>query len=71
MTPNQAQKGWKQIEIMFTGEERQALQTLIHNGIITPDTQQTPKLILNAIQTTIKEAEHFWHYCEELVLDLF
>ena len=35
-------KGWKQIKVMFTGEDRQALQTLIDNNTITPEDQHTP-----------------------------
>ena len=56
--------------MMYRGEDRQALQTLIDNGTITLKIQQTPKLILHAIQTTIKEDEHFHHYCNEPVTDL-
>ena len=41
---------------MFTGEDRQALQT--------------SNLILNAVQKTVKTDEYFWHYHNELVLDL-
>ena len=58
------------MKMMFTGEDRQALQTLIGNGTITPQIQQTPKLIFNHIQTTIKEDKHFWNYHDELVSDL-
>ena len=32
---DQHKRGWKQIKIMFTGEDRQALQTLIDNNTIT------------------------------------
>ena len=35
-------KGWKQIKMMFTGEDRQALQTLIDNNTITQEDQCTP-----------------------------
>ena len=35
-------KGWKQIKMMFTREDRQALQTLIDNNTITPEDQSTP-----------------------------
>ena len=50
--PNQ-KKRWKQIRMMFTHEERQILQTLIDNDTTTSQIQETPKLILIAIQTTI------------------
>ena len=69
-TPNQTKKGWKQIK-MITGEDKQALQTLVENGIITSQIQETPKLHLNAIKTTIKAYKHFCHYCDELVSDLW
>ena len=35
-------KRWKQMKMMFTGEDRQALQTLIDNNTITPEDQHTP-----------------------------
>ena len=53
-------KGWKQIKLMFEGEDRQALQTLIDNGTVTPKHMKTPKAILDAVATTIKSEEHFW-----------
>ena len=52
-------RGWKQIKMMFTREDRQALQTLIDNIIITQEDQCTPIKALKAIQTTIKEEEHY------------
>ena len=52
-------KGWKQIKIMFTGKDRQALQILIDNNTITPGDQHTPIHALKAIQTTIKEEENY------------
>ena len=55
--PDQAKKELKQVKMMFTGEDRQALQTLLDNGTITLEIQQATKLILNAIQKTIKEAK--------------
>ena len=51
-------KGWKQIKMMFTGNDRQALQTLTDNNTITPEDQLAPSCALKAIQTTIKEEEH-------------
>ena len=46
-------KGWKQIKMMFTEEDRQALQILINNNTITPEDHHTPIRALKAIQTTI------------------
>ena len=36
-------KGWKQIKLMFEGEDRHALQTLIDNGTMTPEHIKTSK----------------------------
>ena len=63
-------KGWKQIKMMFTGEDRQALQTLIDNNTITQEDQCTPIQALKAIQTTIKEEEHYWHHRDEVMSDI-
>ena len=51
-------RGWEQITTTFTGENRQILQTLIHNNKITETDQQTPILALKAIQTAIENKEH-------------
>ena len=64
---DQQLKGWKQIKMMFTGEDRRALQTLIDNNTITAADQRTPTLALKAIQTAIKEGEHYWHYRDEVL----
>ena len=53
--PNQTMKGQKQMKMLFTGGDRQALQTLVDNGTIIPQIQETPKLILNTIQRTIRQ----------------
>ena len=58
---DQQKRGWKQIKMMFTGEDKQALQTLIDNNTITATDQCTPTLALRAIQTAIKDREHYWH----------
>ena len=63
-------KGWKWIKMMFTGEDRQALQTLINNNTITQEDQCTPIQALKAIQTTIKEEEHYWHHRDEVMSDI-
>ena len=55
--------------MMFTGEDRQALQTLIDNNTITLEDQHTPIHALKVIQTTIKE-EHYWHYSDKVMNDM-
>ena len=64
-----ARHGWKQIKMMFQGEDRQALQSLIDNNTITPVDQKTPKHALKAIQSCIKEEDHFWHFRDEVMSD--
>ena len=66
----QSKKGWKQMKMMFEGEGRQALQTLLANKTTTTEDQNTPIQALNAIQTIIKEDKHFWHYCDEILSNL-
>ena len=61
---------WRQIKMMFEGEDCQALQTLIDNNTVTPEAQQTPVPALKAIQSIIKEDVHFWHHCDQLFSDL-
>ena len=63
-------KGWKQLKLMFEGEDRKALQNLIDSGVVTPEHMLTPKAALDAIATTIKSEEHFWAHRDELVSDL-
>ena len=63
-------KGCKQLHIMFKRGNCQALQILIDNDTITPEDQKVPIRVLDAIQTTIKEEEHFWHCHNEILLDL-
>ena len=53
-------KGWKQLKLMFKGEDRIALQTLTDNGAMTTEHMKTPRAALDAIATTIKSEEHFW-----------
>ena len=69
-TDDQSRKGWKQLKLMFEGEDRKALQSLIDSGVVTPEHMLNPKAALDAIGTTIKSEEHFWAYRDELVLDL-
>ena len=63
-------KGWKQLKLMFQGEDRKALQNLIDSGVVTPEQMFTPKATLDAIATSIKLEEHFWAHRDELLLDL-
>ena len=55
---------------MFTAEDRQALQTVVDNNTIIPEDQHTPIHTLKAIQTTIKEEEHYQHYKDEFMGDI-
>ena len=52
---------------MFKGEDRQALQTLINNNTISPEDQLTPVSALKAIQSCVKDEEHFWHYRDDIM----
>ena len=58
-----------QIKMMFQDDDRQTFQNLIDKNIITPEDQLTPIHALKAIQTTIKEDEHFWHFRDEVLSD--
>ena len=66
---DESSKGWKQLKLMFEGEDRKVLQTLIDNGVITSEHMKTPRAALDAIATTIKLEEHFWAHRDELVSD--
>ena len=68
-TPDESKRGWCQIKMMFQDEDREALQALLDNNTITPEDQLTPTHVPNAIQTTMKEDEHFWHFRDELLSD--
>ena len=52
--------GWHQLKVMFEGEDRQTLQSLVDNGTISPDA-------LDAISITIKAEEHFGDFQAELL----
>ena len=56
--------------MMFTGEDREALQTLTDNNTITQEDQCTPIKALKATQTTIKEEEYYWHYRDKVLSDI-
>ena len=51
--------GWKQLKMMFEGEDKQTHQSLMDNGTITPENKRMPQLALDGIGTTIKSKEHF------------
>ena len=53
--------------MMFQGEDRQALQTLIDDNTITPEDQLTPTHALKAIQSCTEDEEHFWHFKDEVM----
>ena len=58
-TADESHKGWKQLKLMFEGEDRKALQSLIDSGVMTPEHMLKPKAALDAIGMTIKSEEHF------------
>ena len=66
---DQTKCGWRQIKKIFQGEDRQTLQTLINNNTITPEDQLTATHALEAIQSCIKDEEHFWHFMDEIMSD--
>ena len=41
---DESHKGWKQLKLMFEGEDRKVLQTIIDNGVMTTEHMKTPKL---------------------------
>ena len=49
---DQSHKGWKQLKLMFRGEDRKAFQSLIDSSVMTADHMLTPKATLDAIGTT-------------------
>ena len=68
---DQSSKGWKQLKLMFEGEDRKALQSLVDSGVMTAEPMLTPKAALDAIGTTVKSEEHFWSHRDELMSDLW
>ena len=63
-------KGWKELNLMFEGEDRKALQTLIDNHVMTTEHMMTPRATLDVLATTIKSEDHFLAHRDELVSDL-
>ena len=66
---DEAKRGWCQIKMMLQGEDRLALQSLLDNNTITTEDQISPAHALKAIQTSVKEDEHFWHFRDKLLRD--
>ena len=64
---DETKRGWCQIKMTFQGEDRQALQSLLDNNTIITEDQLTTARALKAIQTSVKEDEHFWHFRDELL----
>ena len=56
---------------MFQGDDRQTLQTMINNNTITAEDQKTPTKALKAIQSYIKDEEHFWYFRDEGMDDVW
>ena len=55
-TPDKSKRGWNQVKIIFREEDRNTLQTLVNNNSITEEIQHTPKLLLDAIETSKKKS---------------
>ena len=62
--------GWRQLKMVFKGKDWLPLQILIDNSNISPESQKMPQQVLNTIETTIKSEDHFWHFWDELLLDV-
>ena len=56
--------------MMFQGEDRQTLQTMIDNNTVTAEDQQTPTKALKATQSCIKDEEHFWYFRDKVMSDV-
>ena len=63
---NDNKTSWKQLKIVFRGEDRQ----LINNETITPESQKVPQSVLDTIMTTIKSEDPLWNFWDELLLDV-
>ena len=57
--------------MMLEGKDCQTLKTLLNNETITPEYQKTPRWVLDAIAIIIKSEDHFWHFWDELLLDVY
>ena len=67
---DKSHKGWKQLKLMFEGEDRKALQSLIDSDVMSAECKLKPKAALDATGTTIKSEEHFWAHRDKLMSDL-
>ena len=56
--------------MMFEIKDWQTLQTLLDNETITLEHQKTPRCVLDAIATTTKSKDHFWHFWDKILLDV-
>ena len=56
---DESHKGWKQLKLMFKGEDREALQSLIDSSVVTAEHMLKPKAALDATGTTFQSEEHF------------
>ena len=54
-TPDEMKREWKEVMMIFQGDDKKTLQALEENNTITQEIQHTPELLLDTIQTTIKE----------------
>ena len=68
--PDNTMTGWKQLRMMFEGEDQQTLQTLLDNETIMSEHQKTSRGVLDTTATTKKSEDHFWHFQDELLLDV-
>ena len=57
---NESHKGWKQPKLMFEGEDKKALQSLIDSRVVTAEHMLKPKATVDAVGTTIKSEVYFW-----------
>ena len=63
-------KDGKQLRLMFEGEDRKALHSLMDSFFMTAEHMLKLKATLDATVTTIKSEEHFWTHRDELMSDL-
>ena len=67
---DESHKAWKQLKLIFEGEDKKALQSLIDSGVVTAEHMLKPKVALHAIATTIKPEKYFWAHRDKLMSDL-
>ena len=54
---------------MLKGEDWQAFHTFVDKGSITPNAQKTITRVLDAIQVTIQDEEHYRYFRVEILPD--